>query len=283
MEITTIEPIGYCAGVKNAINIAYIAKKENPDARIFVMGQLVHNKTVVDSLLKDGIISIKKDDIELLNDKDVVIFTAHGHSGLLENEVKSKGCVVYDATCPKVNNNLNIIQKEINNKHEIIYIGTKKHPETEAALSIGEAVHLYDASSKFDFSNVEDETPLVINQTTLNVDLLKKEYEIIKSNIPNARFMDEICSATRIRQNNIKNIAEDVDLILIIGDPNSSNTNKLVEVAKTYHKNATTLLVESVYNLYDFNFKNIKKAAVASGASTPLETISSVIEYLKTK
>ena len=288
MEITVVEPQGYCAGVTNAINIAYKARKDYPDRDIIVIGMLVHNQEVVNELGKQGIrtyLDPNQSQIEMLNhisSGSVVIFSAHGHDEKLDEIAKEKGLIIYDTTCPKVKNNLNIIKDEIKNKHQVIYIGHKNHPEALAALSINKNVLFYDMKMGLDFSKVKDPSPLVINQTTLNILAIQDTYEDIKKHVPNARVLDEICNTTRLRQEAVRKL-KDVDLIIVVGDNNSSNTRRLFEIASSSHPDSVSILISSLEELDGSLLNGINHVAVASGASTPKKAIDEIIDYLKTR
>lgn len=287
MKVTILEPQGYCAGVTNAINIALKAKEENKDKEVFILGMLVHNQKVINELNEHGITTLYRDnksDEELLyslQDESIVVFSAHGHKKNLDDIAISKRFKVYDATCPKVQNNLKIIENEIKNNHKVIYIGHKNHPEALAALSISDNVLFYDIKGEFNYKGVKDKSPLVINQTTLNTKELKEIYIDIIVHLPKARIMDEICPATRLRQEALVNITNDTDLILVIGDKNSSNTNRLLEIAKSNHPSIESYLISDLDELKDIDINKKKHVAIASGASTPKVEIDKIKEYLK--
>ena len=287
MKVTILEPQGYCAGVTNAINIALKAKEEHPNNDVYILGMLVHNQKVINELSEKGITTLyrnERSDEELLYsipDGSIVVFSAHGHKKNLDEISEHKKYIVYDATCPKVLNNLRMISKEIEEGHSVIYIGHKNHPEALAALSISSKVYFYDIKGEFNYRQVKDKKPLVINQTTLNTKELKELYIDIICHLPKARIMDEICPATRLRQEALVNLDNDVDLILVIGDKNSSNTNRLLEIAKSNHPNIDSYLVSDIDELKELEINKKKHVAIASGASTPKNEIDKIKEYLK--
>ena len=287
MKVELVQPQGYCAGVMNAIKIAYLAKSENPDKRIYVLGALVHNQTVIDELNKDGITTLESKDsvktIKELNSGDVLIFTAHGHDEKLDEIAKNQGLVIYDATCPKVRDNMNKIKKEIESNHQVIYIGQAGHKETNAALSISKNVSLYDTKLLINYQFITDKSPLVINQTTLNFFSLSAIHEDIKKHIPGARIDNEVCAASRLRQSAITNINKDCDLIIIVGDKMSSNSLKLYDIAKDNFPNSQVLMVHDLEDLKRYNIEGKKKAAISSGASTPNYIVEEIHQYLLSK
>ena len=288
MEVILVKPQGYCAGVTNAIRIAYLAKSENPDKRIFVLGALVHNQTVIDELKHNGIETLEYSDnveaIKRLNKGNVLIFTAHGHDERLDDIAKDRGLIIYDATCPKVRDNMNKIKREIEANHQVIYIGQNGHKETNAALSISNNVSLYDTKLLINYQFITDKSPLVINQTTLNFFSLNAIHDDIKRHIPEARIENEVCAASRLRQAAVANIDQDTDLIIIVGDKMSSNSLKLFDIAKEDFNNSMVIMVHDLFDLKNnYNIDNKKKAAISSGASTPNEVVEEIYKYLLSK
>lgn len=287
MEVALIKPQGYCAGVMQAIKLAVEAKEYNPNRNVFVLGMLVHNKIVIDELSRHGIKTLEGDNeinlINSLSEGDVIIFSAHGHDPKLDELAKSKGLIIYDATCPKVANNMNRIREEIKANHQVIYIGQNGHRETNAALSLSNNVSLYDTKLLINYQLITDKSPYVINQTTLNFIALEDIHNDIKKHIPGARIANEICAATRLRQEAILNIDKDTDLILIVGDQKSSNSKKLYDLAKEHYINSDVYLVRDLEDVKKLDLANKKKAAISSGASTPLFLVEEIHEYLSTK
>ena len=289
MNVSLVKPQGFCSGVTKAVEIAKKAKEENPNKKIYVLGMLAHNQTLIDDLAKEGIITLsdenEKSAIESLIPGDVIIFTAHGHDQKLEDLAKSRGLKVYDATCFKVKSNLVQIRKEINAGHQVIYIGQKGHKETNAALAVSENVSLYDTQLLINYYLITDKNPYVINQTTLNFYELSRYHNDILEHIPGARIENEICAATRLRQEAVTKIDPDTDLIVVVGHPKSSNSNKLFEIAKSRFNKATVLMVSDLQDLQrdEAKLSSNKKAAVVSGASTPQYIVNEIYNYLLSK
>ena len=287
MKVILVKPQGYCAGVMNAIRIAYLAKSENPDKNVFVLGALVHNQNVIEELKRNGINTLESgNDIEAikkLKPGDVLIFTAHGHDEKLDNVAKEQGLIIYDATCPKVRDNMNKIKVEIEAGHQVIYIGQQGHKETNSALSISPNVSLYDTKLLINYQFITDKSPLVINQTTLNFFSLNAIHEDIKKHIPEARIENEVCAASRLRQAAVADIDKDCDLIIIVGDKMSSNSLKLYDIAKENFKESMVIMVHDLADLRNYNIEGKKKAAISSGASTPNEVVEEIHQYLLSK
>ena len=281
--ITLLKPIGHCFGVLKAIEIAKETKKKYIDKNVYVFGLLVHNEEVVKELDKAGIKTSEMNEetaVEILNKftpDDVVIFTAHGHPQMYEDILNRNHVSYVDATCSRVKDCFNIIKEA----EEVIYIGKNHHPETVAALTMNKRAYLYDISNpNFDYSKLESDHPLVINQTTLSFLELEKIHEDIKNKLPNAIFHEEICNATLLRQKAIKELDESVDTIIIVGSQKSSNTMKLYEIAQSEHPNKQIVLVNNVDELKPLNL-SFNNVVIASGTSTSIETINQIKFYLE--
>lgn len=283
MKTALIKPQGFCSGVTRAVALAKQAKLENKDKNIYILGMLAHNQILIDDLTKDGFITLignEEEEINKLKKGDILIFTAHGHDEKLDRLAKAKGLITYDATCPKVKSNLDKIKKEINDNHQVIYIGQSGHKEASAALSISKNVSLYDTQLLINYQLITDKSPFVLNQTTLNFYELSKYHKDIKDHIPDARIANEICNATRLRQEAMLTIDKDTDLIVIVGHHKSSNSNKLFDIAKANYKDSLVVMINNLDELKKIDIRGKKKAAVGSGASTPQYIVDEIYNYL---
>ena len=280
--ITLLKPIGHCFGVLKAIEIAKETKEKYKDKNIYVFGLLVHNEEVVKALEENNIKTIEMNEdnaIELLNKftkDDVVIFTAHGHPQAYEDVLNRNGVTFVDATCKKVKDCFNVIKEA----DEVIYIGKSHHPETVAALTMNKNAHLYDIKDGFDYSVLKTDSPLVINQTTLSFLELEQIHNEIRNRLPNARFYDEICDATLLRQIAIQKLDKGVDTIIIVGSNKSSNTMKLYDIATKVHPGKQVVLVKDVNELKEKKLR-YNNVVIASGTSTPYQTIEQIKKYLE--
>ena len=287
MEVALIKPQGFCSGVTRAVEVAKKAKQDNPNKNIYILGMLAHNQILIDDLSREGFISLlgnEEEEINKLSVGDVLVFTAHGHSSRLDELASKKGLITYDATCFKVLDNLKKIKREISEGHQVIYIGQKGHKEANAALSVSENVSLYDTQLLINYQLITDKNPYVINQTTLNYKSLDKYYSDILEHIPGARIENEICAATRLRQEAVTKIDKDTDLIVVVGHQKSSNSNKLFEIAKSNYPDAFVLMVNDLEELSTIkDIETKKKAAVISGASTPQYVVDKIYNYLLSK
>lgn len=280
MQVKAITPRGYCKGVVRAIEIAKNAQNEQQP--IYILGMIVHNQYIVDALKERGIQTIDipgQTRLELLDQiqHGTVIVTAHGASEQVFEKAKNKGLNVIDASCLDVIKTHDLIKEKLNEGYDILYIGKKGHPEAEGAISIDEKrVHLI--TSKNDIQMMDPNKHYVMtNQTTMSLYDVYDLCEYAKTILPHVTIEKETCTATKIRQEAIKNMEEDIDIVFIVGDPHSNNTQKLASIAS---EKKEVNMIESLDDLNINWLKGKKKAAVSSGASTPTYLTNQVIEFL---
>lgn len=283
MEIKKVIPSGYCKGVVNAIKLAKQARIDNPNDKIYVLGMLVHNSFVSKELEQLGIITLDDTNTtksELLDqiDDGIVIFTAHGISEDIKNKAINKGLRYIDATCVDVLKTQNIIKDYLNKGYDIIYFGKAKHPEAEAVLSISNKIHLVTNIDELNSLNLNNDKVFLTNQTTMSYMELSGLIEKTKVLYPNVVIEKEICNATSSRQMAISNLT-DCDLLYVVGDSKSNNTNKLVDIGKSQGIKKV-LLIQNFNDINLDDLKDINKVYVTAGASTPPNLIDEVIDYL---
>lgn len=284
MEVKRVVPSGYCKGVVNAIKLAKQARIDNPNEKIYVLGMLVHNSFVSDELNALGIVTLddsKKSKEELLDEVDegIIIFTAHGISGAIKQKAIDKGLKYVDATCVDVLKTQNIIKDYIKDGYEIIYFGKKKHPEAEAVLSISDKIHLVTNEDDLTKLNLNNKKLFLTNQTTMSYLELADLIEKTKQIYPDIIIQKEICNATSSRQEAITKL-NDCDLLYVVGDSKSNNTNKLVDIGRKQGIKKVML----IHNFKEINVQDLKdvdKIYVTAGASTPPVLIDEVINYLR--
>ena len=277
MKVSILQPKGYCAGVARAINIALQARNEHPEKDVSVLGMLVHNHHV-SKLLNDHNINIVNSLDEVKN-SSVIVFNADGHTAEQLDVAHQKDLIIYDAICPKVESNLKKIVNEIHSGHQVIYIGQKHHQETQIALALSPRVILYDDKEGVDYSLIEDDSPFVLNQTTLNSVEIVNLYNDIQNHYPNARISNEICPTTRKRQEAVQ-LVKDVDAIIVVGDQVSSNSKRLFEIAQSFHPDAFVCMVSDANELPIEQLQNKNHIAISSGASTPSDVIDIIYDKL---
>ena len=283
MKVFKVTPRGYCKGVINALNIAKECAQNYKGQKIYILGMIVHNQFIVDALNSLGITTIDekgKSRLELLDsiDEGIVIITAHGTSEDVFRKAENKGLTVVDATCKDVIKTHELIKDCIKKQKEVLYIGKKGHPESDGSVSISDHVHLIE--KKEDFLNYRDTKNYVItNQTTMSLYDVKELCEYAKEVIEKVEILPETCNATTIRQSAMEKLPEEVDLLYVVGDPRSNNSNKLREIALKMHP-IEAKMIESIQDITIDDLKDKKCVAVTSGASTPTYLTNQVIEYL---
>ena len=282
MEIKRVVPSGYCKGVVNAINIVKKTKQEYPNENIYILGMIVHNSYVSKQMEDLGVITLEDPNLskeELLDtiDKGVVIFTAHGISDKIKQKALDKGLICVDASCVDVLKNKDLIKSYLDKGYDVVYFGKKKHPEAEAILSLSDNIHLVSNISDIDNLNISNDKLFITNQTTMSYLEVEDMLKLIKDKYPTCIIQKEICNATSSRQLAITNI-KDGDVLYVVGDVKSNNTNKLKEIGSKYFKK-----VFLISNYKEINTKvlvNENKIYVTAGASTPPILIDEVIDYL---
>ncbi|MBN6888896.1 4-hydroxy-3-methylbut-2-en-1-yl diphosphate reductase [Cytobacillus horneckiae] len=285
MKVIKISPRGYCYGVVDAMVIARNAALDQTLPRpIYILGMIVHNKHVTDAFEEEGIITLdgkNRDDILDQVDSGTVIFTAHGVSPQVRERAKEKGLVTLDATCPDVSSTHDLIRKKKDEGFQIIYIGKKGHPEPEGAVGVApDVVHLVETIADVNQLQLSDEKILVTNQTTMSQWDVGDVMEQIKEKYPQAEFHKEICLATQVRQEAVAEQAGETDVLIVVGDPKSNNSNRLAQVSEE-------IAGTKAYRIGDLSelkiewIKDAKTVGVTSGASTPTPITKEVITFIE--
>lgn len=286
MKVIDLTPRGYCHGVLNALAMVKKVIKTNSYPRpIYILGQIVHNDKITKAFSEYGVISLDqkgKTRLELIEkiDHGTVIFTAHGVSKQVIERAKEKGLTYLNATCRDVMKVHQAVETKISEGYEIIYIGHKNHPEPEAILALSPKIYfVQDEKDALMLPNeLKDSKVFVTNQTTLSLYDIDSVLKIIESKLPDYLFDNEICNATTVRQEAVMN-QEKPDLMLVVGDELSSNSNKLAFVGSHY-QNIKSRLIPGVESI-DLNWlKGIESVSVTSGASTPTIVTEEVITFL---
>jgi 4-hydroxy-3-methylbut-2-enyl diphosphate reductase len=281
MDILLANPRGFCAGVDRAIIIVEQAL-EKFGAPIYVRHEVVHNKFVVDELKSKGAVFVEElDEVPAGN---TVIFSAHGVSKEVRAEAESRGLRVFDATCPLVTK----VHIEVARMHaaglEIIMIGHRGHPEVEGTMGQSEG-GIYLVETPEDVSQLQVKDPLklaYVTQTTLSIDDAARVVEALKTRFPTITGpkSDSICYATQNRQDAVKIMAKDCDLVIVVGSPNSSNSNRLREVAQ--NQGVESYMVDNASHLDPAWIVGKKRVGVSAGASAPEVLVQEVISKLQT-
>lgn len=279
-DIVLANPRGFCAGVDRAIIIVEQAL-EKFGAPIYVRNEVVHNKFVVDELREKGAIFIH--DLEKVPKGSTVIFSAHGVSKAIREEADARGLTAFDATCPLVTKVHIEVAKMRKSNMEIVMIGHKGHPEVEGTMGqCKDGMYLVETPEDVAKLEVKDANKLAyVTQTTLSMDDAAQVIQALKHTFPAIQGpkSDDICYATQNRQDAVKIMAKDCDLVIIVGSPNSSNSNRLREVAE--NQGVEAYMVDNASFLKSEWLTNKQKIGVSAGASAPEVLVKEVIATLK--
>lgn len=285
MEVIKISPRGYCYGVVDAMVLARQAAKNLDLPRpIYILGMIVHNSHVTNSFEDEGIITLDGPNrMEILNqvESGTVIFTAHGVSPEVRKLARDKGLTTVDATCPDVTKTHVLIKEKVAEGYEVVYIGKKGHPEPEGAVGVApDRVHLIEKEEEIEALEIAADKIVITNQTTMSQWDIKHIMKKLLEKFPGAEVHNEICLATQVRQEAVAEQAGQADLVIVVGDPRSNNSNRLAQVSEEI-AGVTAYRIADVSELKTEWLKGVQKVAVTSGASTPTPITKEVIAYLE--
>jgi 4-hydroxy-3-methylbut-2-enyl diphosphate reductase len=284
MDIYLANPRGFCAGVDRAIEIVERAL-EIFSAPIYVRHEVVHNRYVVSDLRKKGAIFVEE--LDEIPDGATVIFSAHGVSQKVRNEAQERKLRIFDATCPLVTKVHLEVARHEKNTEDVILIGHAGHPEVEGTLgqyqpNPDSEIYLVETVEDIDRLEVKNPEALAyVTQTTLSVDDTKSIIDALRRKYPNINGprKDDICYATQNRQDAVRQIADEVDVFLVIGSANSSNSNRLRELAE--NKKVNAYLIDGADDIDHRWFDDARSIGVTAGASAPEVLVQEVITALE--
>lgn len=284
MQILLANPRGFCAGVDRAIAIVNEAlRRFHPP--IYVRHEVVHNKFVVEDLARRGAVFVEE--LNEVPDGAIVIFSAHGVSKAVEDEAMRRDLTVFDATCPLVTKVHIEVGKFAKSGMDAILIGHAGHPEVEGTMgrfdtNFGGRIHLVEDASDVENLNFGADKELAfVTQTTLSMDDTAQVINALKDKFPqiNAPRKDDICYATQNRQDAVKSLAKECQIVLVVGSPNSSNSNRLRELAERL--GAKAYLIDNAGQMDKAWFDGVDKVGVSAGASAPEILIKEVLDTLQ--
>ena len=281
MKVLLANPRGFCAGVERAIEIVEraIDKHGSP---IYVRHEVVHNRFVVENLKSKGAIFV--DEIDQVPEGSVVVLSAHGVSQAVRKDAASISETVYDATCPLVTKVHKEVVRRQKQNHQVILIGHSGHPEVEGTLgqsNDSKKITLIESISDIEELNFSDDIDIsYTTQTTLSVDDTKQIVDTLKTKFPQiqAPKKSDICYATQNRQDAVKVVIKNSEMLLVIGSKNSSNSNRLREIAENNNKPA--YLIDSASNIDIDWLRGVTSVGVTAGASAPEVLVQEVVDYL---
>jgi len=280
MDVLLANPRGFCAGVERAIEIVERALEQR-GAPIYVRHEIVHNKYVVDDLRKKGAVFVEE--LDEIPRGSTVIFSAHGVSQEIRRDAEARGLKVFDATCPLVTKVHVEVAKMLREGYEIVMIGHRGHPEAEGTMGQSESgMHLVETVADVAQLKVRDAGKLAyVTQTTLSVDDAAQIVAALRARFPAVRGpkRDDICYATQNRQDAVKFMAPRCDVVIVVGSPNSSNSNRLREVA--HNMGVEAYMVDSAADLRPEWIAGKARVGVTAGASAPEVLVNALIERLQ--
>ena len=280
MDVLLANPRGFCAGVERAIEIVERALEQR-GAPIYVRHEIVHNKYVVEDLRTKGAVFVEE--LDEVPRGSTVIFSAHGVSKEIRREAEARGLKVFDATCPLVTKVHVEVSKMLREGYEVVMIGHRGHPEAEGTMGQSESgmrlVETVDDVARLEVGNPE--RLAYVTQTTLSVDDAAQIVSALRARFPAIRGpkRDDICYATQNRQDAVKFMAPRCDVVIVVGSPNSSNSNRLREVAQNMGVDA--YMVDNAADLKPEWIAGKPRVGVTAGASAPEVLVNGVIERLQ--
>lgn len=276
--------MGFCLGVQEAVNLAHKVAIENPEKSIYILGMLVHNKEVINELADSGIITV--DEEAFVNgdfsfkEGEIVILRAHGSTKGIYEKLLEQKVVIYDAACIFVKRIRNLLLQKVQEGYKIVFIGDKEHPEVKGIISYGENVEVFENLEELKQSSLSlEEKYYFLTQTTYNKYVFNDIKNYIKAKFKNSDIGLTICGATYERQIAVEKLAANVDVLLIVGGRNSSNTKKLYQIAMKINPNSYLIENKDEINLEWLNQKN--KVGITAGASTPEKSIIEIEQKIK--
>jgi 4-hydroxy-3-methylbut-2-enyl diphosphate reductase len=281
MQILLANPRGFCAGVNRAIDIVERAL-ELFGAPIYVRHEVVHNRFVVDGLRDKGAVFV--DELDDVPDDGTVIFSAHGVPQAVRSKAAERGLTVFDATCPLVTKvHMEVVRHE-QAEDEVVLIGHAGHPEVEGTLGQYHGEGMYLVESPNDVASLEVKNPdalAYVTQTTLSMDDTAQVIDALKARFPNIAGpkKDDICYATQNRQDAVKDLARQCDLVLVVGSANSSNSNRLKELAERL--GASAYLIDDAEQIQPQWLQGKQSIGVTAGASAPEVLVDGVVARLQ--
>jgi len=274
MRIKVADSAGFCWGVKRAVDMAVRSLRDSK-GRVFCFGELIHNRLEIERLKKLGMKFVE--DMDEIRAGDTVIVRSHGVSPNVMEFLKNKGARIVDATCPFVKDVHKKVMKLESEGYPVLILGNPNHPEV-----VGIAGHVKNYVIASTVEELEKLPPMsklgVVCQTTLNISFLKKAVSVLSTKVKELIVYNTICNATAVRQRETEELARKVNVMLVVGGKNSSNTTKLYQIAK--EANPQTYHVESKEEVRLEWFEGAKSVGITAGASTPQWVIDEIVEEI---
>ena len=282
MKVFLADVLGYCMGVRRAMDCANKALCDNSDKRVYSLGPLIHNRIALEGLQNKGMTVLDEENIDSINEESIIVIRAHGVAPSVSNKLISKNLNVVNATCPKVTASQRNAEKYAKHGYLVLLVGDKNHGEvTSIAGYAGTSFKLIEniqeaKSLKIDYN----QKAVLLCQTTYNAEDFLSIAEEISKKVSDLKILNTICSATKERQEALKKLCPDVDGVIVVGGKNSANTKRLYQIA---HENCKRAALIETWQEIPEDFYNLEKVGITAGASTPDEVIMEVKDKLETR
>lgn len=284
MKIFFASVMGFCFGVRRAVELAEKALNENPDKPVFSLGALIHNEKILFALEKKGLKIADENEIHKIPEGSVVIIRAHGVAAKIFKILEEKKCIIIDATCPRVKTNQKTVERYSLKNDCVILTGDKNHSEVIGIAGYAgknfRLIQDFSEAQKLNDKDFADKNIILLSQTTYSPAEFEKIENYCKTKFKKIAVMNTICPATNERQNALLELCKKVDGVLVIGGKNSANTKRLFQTAEKNCKNAAYIQTSQDIPKVFFEMENV---GITAGASTPDEIIFDVEKCLKEK
>lgn len=281
MKIIRASVLGFCFGVRRAVELAEKALLENSGKKVYSLGPLIHNEKFLEKLKSKGLEIIEENQIESLEEGSVVIIRAHGVGPDVIKDLENKNCSILDATCPRVKASQKMVERYTNQNDYVILSGDKNHGEVIGIAGYAGKnfiqIQNKEEAEKLQFSENDGINAILMSQTTYSEKEFEQIEEILRKKVKNIDVMNTICPATRERQEALIELCKNVDGVLVVGGKNSANTKRLFQTAATNCRNAA--LIQTADEI-PHDFYKMNTVGITAGASTPDEIIEAVEKSL---
>ena len=282
MEIIRASVLGFCFGVRRAVELAEKALSENPGKKVYSLGPLIHNENALSALEEKGLHILEESDIAELEEGSVVIIRAHGVAPSVTDALEKRGCKIIDATCPRVKASQKMVERYSSENDYVVLTGDKNHGEVIGIAGYaGEnfsQIQDYEEAERLNIKDGDNKNVILLSQTTYSPKEFEKIENLFKSKFHNLAVMNTICPATNERQQALLELCSQVEGVLVVGGKNSANTKRLYQTAAANCKIAAH--IQSAADIPQ-EFFNLKTIGITAGASTPDEIIEDVERKLE--
>lgn len=282
MEIIRASVLGFCFGVRRAVELAEKALSENPGKKVYSLGPLIHNENALSALEEKGLHILEESDIAELEEGSVVIIRAHGVAPSVTDALEKRGCKIIDATCPRVKASQKMVERYSSENDYVVLTGDINHGEVIGIAGYaGEnfsQIQDYEEAERFNIKDGDNKNVILLSQTTYSPKEFEKIENLFKSKFHNLAVMNTICPATNERQQALLELCSKVEGVLVVGGKNSANTKRLYQTAAANCRQAAH--IQSAADIPQ-EFFNLKTIGITAGASTPDEIIEDVERKLE--